>query len=733
KDALKVIEDQAVASAIAAGALGKKGSAEMTAFIAKINTANDALEKQAVLNDLIAKNADFEMYKQMPELASKMSALGLSTEQMAAVLDDPALAKVLIEDLKDGKIDAKAIADYLNSIKEKKIIDIQVKMNQKDYAGAAAEGRDIVDQMFEIQERLIRTGADPRSTAMVDQMKANTQEIKAAEKAARGFRKQIDDINEEISKMQREIEINYTRPIEDMTEKANDLNRTLEVGGEYQIGDKKMNLDFKLSNRYMEQLNTESNKLSNDLTIIGHQEDEINKKYDSQVEALTKVNQLNSEIAKQQQNQLTLADALSQGDIAAAARAAQQSRADSVALAGDQAMAALEAGRKNELGALVGPQSGLTKEQIAERQYQIQQEIYNIETSPERLAIKAETLRLEDEIYRLGELREDQLLKIREKEDAIYKIQEENLKPLEKKIQLLQDANADLQDAIDALVDEIRVLGMTQTEWERTKAKIDASALAAKDFSAALAGLLAAVQKINAEWDATIAKIQSYSSLSSSTTAPIVTQAAQIVAKADASNAEAKTVVDAAANLVNAQAYVNKLNADAKTASGRNYVTDAQMDRALAAADNKFGTNLYGGPNPYYSNAPVVDEQTKIAAMRAAATPKPTYTGYRINDRASGGLIVRGYANGGRVKPIGTDTVPALLTPGEFIMSRYAVNSYGLDKMRAINNGDAVGDSVYNYSISVNVKSDANPDEIARAVMTQIKQVDSKRLRGAIL
>ncbi|NDB83716.1 MAG: hypothetical protein EB127_13475, partial [Alphaproteobacteria bacterium] len=724
KTALKTIEDQAVASAIAAGALGKSGSAEMQLFTKKIKEANDALEYQAVITDLIAKNADFELYKKMPQLASSMTAMGLSADQMAAVLDNPELAKVLIEDLKDGKIDAKEIADYLNSIEEKKVIDIQIKMNQKDYAGAAAEGRDIVDQMFDVQERLIRTGADPRSTGMVDKMKANTKEIKAAENAAYDLRKQIDGINEEISKMQREIEEKYTRPIEDMTEKTNDLNRSLEVGGEYQIGNKKMTLDFKLSNRYMEQLNAESTKLSNDLTVIGHQSDQINEKYDKQVEALTKVNQINSEISKQQQNQLGLADALSQGDIAAAARAAQQSRADSISLAGDQAMAALEAGRKNELDALVGPESGLTKDQINERQYQIQQELYRIETSPERVAIKTEILRLEDEIYRLGELREDALLKIRDKEDEIYKIQENQLKPLEKKIENLTHENQLLQDQIDALVEQITVLGMNKDEWERVKAKIDASALASKNFAAALAGLLAAVQKINSEWDATLAKIQSYSSLTSGTTAPIVAQAKDIVDTADKNDAEAKAKIDAAKTAADAKEYVAKLNADAKKASGQNYVTDAQMDRALAAADAKFGTNLYGGTSRI---TPIVDEQTKIAAMRAAATPKPTYTGYRINDRSSGGLI-KYMAKGGLFRPINTDTVPAMLTPGEFIMSRYAVNSYGLDKMRAINNGDSVGDSVYNYSISVNVQSDANPDEIARVVMNQIRQVDSKRL-----
>ena len=34
---------------------------------------------------------------------------------------------------------------------------------------------------------------------------------------------------------------------------------------------------------------------------------------------------------------------------------------------------------------------------------------------------------------------------------------------------------------------------------------------------------------------------------------------------------------------------------------------------------------------------------------------------------------------------MGTDTVPAMLTPGEFIMSRGAVNMFGADTMMAMN------------------------------------------------
>jgi hypothetical protein len=57
------------------------------------------------------------------------------------------------------------------------------------------------------------------------------------------------------------------------------------------------------------------------------------------------------------------------------------------------------------------------------------------------------------------------------------------------------------------------------------------------------------------------------------------------------------------------------------------------------------------------------------------------YGGARIGDRVR-------YASGGSVfTPRGTDTVPAMLTPGEFVMKKSAVDKYGTGFMSAINNG----------------------------------------------
>ena len=51
----------------------------------------------------------------------------------------------------------------------------------------------------------------------------------------------------------------------------------------------------------------------------------------------------------------------------------------------------------------------------------------------------------------------------------------------------------------------------------------------------------------------------------------------------------------------------------------------------------------------------------------------------------SGGGIVRGFAGGGHAMAHGTDTVPAMLTPGEFVMSRGAVQKYGSSTLASMN------------------------------------------------
>ena len=134
---------------------------------------------------------------------------------------------------------------------------------------------------------------------------------------------------------------------------------------------------------------------------------------------------------------------------------------------------------------------------------------------------------------------------------------------------------------------------------------------------------------------------------------------------------------------------------------------------------------------------------------------------------AGGGMVKPSYySNGGFAK--GTDTVPAMLTPGEFVMNRNASRDFG-PLLSAINSGGRnfatpvypeisrtypssniggglysnnnvaeigapVDNSVYNYSLSVNVAgTNATPDQIANVVMRKLQGVESQRVRGQVV
>ena len=75
-------------------------------------------------------------------------------------------------------------------------------------------------------------------------------------------------------------------------------------------------------------------------------EDNINKLYDNRITALERINDLQNQITDRQKSQLDLADALSQGDIFAAAKAAQDIRAKNAEYAFTLQKQGLEDSRK---------------------------------------------------------------------------------------------------------------------------------------------------------------------------------------------------------------------------------------------------------------------------------------------------------------------------------------------------------------------------------------------------
>ena len=699
-DALKTVEDSAVAAGIASGAVGKKGSEEMNQFIADIQAASDATSRLNALTKARKSNSDFAISKNAPALAKSMKEAGYSADQINEALSDPDIAKYLIEDLKDGKIEAGDIKDYIDSIAEKKSIDIRVKLAMGDFAGAAEEGRQLVDEMFSVQEALIKNGP------LGQQLNANNSKIADYQAQLLPFQKQIADINQSIADAQRSIEIAYTRPIEALQTQVESLDRQLETSPIF-------------GNRAMQAIQDQNTIYSNDLAVISHQADAVNKSYDEQVKNLNAVKAVNDQIIAQQGRQLGLADALTQGDIAAAAKAAQEIRQANADQYATSQMDALEQSRQNALGRLKGPQSGLTEAQIQEQQYQNAQKLYAMENDPARLKIVADIRAKQDEIYNLQQLQNAELAKIKTKEDEVYNIENTKIRPIQTNIDALTYENSILQAQIDKQNASLTVMGKTRGEWDLTFAKIDASALASKNLDTAFGALLTSATAIDGMWASILSKIQQYAAGVPTSVTAQQKSFTSSVPKTDAEIAKEKADAEA------------KAKADAIAA----------LDKALQGKDGRDAAD--GSSLGFYNSLGSDGEKGNTAAGNALADKMATssswnaslaladaamFVGGRRGGFATGGLVPKYFAVGGYAR--GTDTVPAMLTPGEFIMSKYAVDNYGTGTMKAMNNGSQQLGSVYNYELTVNVKSDANANDIANTVMTKIKQVDSMRLRG---
>ena len=694
-DALKTVEDSAVAAGIASGALGKNGSEEMKKFIADIQAASDETSRLNALTKARQANSDFAISKNSPELAKSMKEAGYSADQINEALSDPDIAKYLIQDLKDGKIEAGDIKDYIDSIAEKKSIDIRVKLAMGDFAGAAEEGRQLVNEMFSVQEALIINGP------LGQQLDANNQKITDYQTELLPFQKQINDINQSISDAQRNIEIAYTRPIGALQTEIESLDRQLDTSPIF-------------GNRAIKTIQDENIIYGNDLAVISHQADAVNKSYDEQVKNLNEVKAVNDQIIAQQGRQLGLADALTQGDIAAAAKAAQEMRQANADQYATSQIEVIEQARQNALGNLKGPQSGLTQIQIQEKQYQNAQKLYAMENDPARLKIIADIQKKQDEIYNLQQLQNVELAKIKTKEDEIYNIENTKIRPIQTNIDALTYQNTVLQTQIDKQVSSLRVMGQTRGEWDLTFAKIDASALASKNLDTAFGGLLKSATAINSMWTSILSKIQEY--------------AAGVPASVTAQQQSITAPITSPYNTTgsfNPQGGVGTGTYGPSAAK----TTGTPFGQASSSVTVKSGNTLSGiaatagvklsdviKANPQISNPNLIRPGQVIKIPSSALY------------RAKGGIVPNYFTAGGFAK--GTDTVPAMLTPGEFVMSKYAVDSYGVDRMKAINSGSDGSSSVYNYELVVNVKSDANASDIANTVMAKIKQVDNMRLKG---
>jgi hypothetical protein len=648
-----------------------------------------------------------------------------------------------VDPLATAEQKAKRMKEYLDAVRSGEAIDIKFDLIINPDK-AREELKKKASDLFSFLERAAQR--EYRPLILAAELKITNREKTGAQDVVDRIQKSIDSIQDKIDLEQRNIETNITRKIEQYQEQISDLQRTIEmqfdrpieaIQNEISALERGIELDFE---RPLAVLQETSSDLSNDLALMDKQAESINETYDAQAKALQDVANINQQILGQQKQQISIADALTQGDISAAAQMAQEARAASADASSVNAENTLQAARQLELEQLRNA-AGLTRKQIEEAQFAIGQKTFALEEQREavqaRIQIKQDQIYsieqarqikltqiklIEDSIYILEEKRKDAMLLIRGYEDEIYNIKVSQLEPAMAALEAAQENLQLIKDELQARLDN---LDLQRDAWEAADDAAMAAKIAAGEYNDVLVETLDLLGQMLAMWEAIAAAAARAGSPSLRTAGPTgfeigsstyvqpedtpeslaaFEEFLSTVGELDA----AQAAVDAAEELVNSlQGYLGN---------------DAAMERRLAAiaALEEERRRLAEAQGAYDATLPVVDPN---AVSSGGGSGRLT-----MQYQASGGLINPKYfAMGGFAR--GTDTVPAMLTPGEFIMSKYAVNSYGVDKMKAINSGSYEGEKVYNYNLSVNVKSDADPDDIARVVMTQIRQIDSQRIR----
>jgi hypothetical protein len=639
-DAYAAVADEAFAAAVATGNFTSAQVKQMIATRAQATLLTQLQERLKAVrnyfNDLTSGLSDQQTFS---NLAGYLKESGMDASMIAQVLSDPNLAKGMADQLAAGKLDAASIADSVAKIKATAQEKIVTDLKSGNYAAAFQPGYDAAQKIFDLQQRTLEQTYRPI-------IKADEDRIKAAQQLVKLKQGELDAQQKNVDAAQAEVDA---------------------------------------ANKLIDAENQKNDKLSHDIKLIDHAAEAINAKYDAQKQALQDIASVNDYIIGQQGKQLTLADALTQGDISAAARAVQDMRAGSASNAMSMQQKALDQAQQNEIGSLKNDK-GQTKAQIEAEQYNISEKIYAIQQGQLKTA--------QDHLDAANAVMDTLNLQMKALDYNVTKAQE----------QLTAD-----QDDLAAKIEALTVMGQTKTQWEDMKLAVEKAQIAQDKLAATqLAGALATAKIVDGVW-ASIKK--NYDDYKDKTTT--ITTIINTIYTSSGGGGGGSTTPSPTSDQIAAldKAIQGKDGRDSASSTSSNSNTDAEKGNTAAgnaAADKAATSNSWN---------------TGLALADALMFPGGRAAGYSM-----GGIIPKYFAIGGYAQ--GTDTVPAMLTPGEFVMSKYAVDSYGTGTMKSINNGSQQLGSVYNYELTVNVKSDANANDIANTVMSKIKQVDSMRLRG---
>jgi TP901 family phage tail tape measure protein len=627
----------------------------------------------------------------------KLTNAGLENVEAAEMLTDANFALALSHTTNTKDVDT-LIAAYKELKKvQKAYADDQLTPLQRAQKGFDEIGQK-VNKFFSLSRQAVEGNY---ARKIFDQEKL----VQEAQDTVNAIEKEIDGIQTGINAKEAEIQNKVTIPLREFEEAITKIQEEISTKFDEPIA----------------VFQEEASDLSNDLTLIDKAAGAINKKYDAQEEALNKISEINQDLITQEKQRISLADALSQGDISAAAQIAQDIRSTAAQKAASNTGDLLSVSREQEIANLRSA-SGQTRLEIEQRQFVITQEIYKLEEGREILEASIATIK-KDKIKPLDDIKKAILIDIRNEEDKIYAITNGTLLKAQQNLRIKQDSLIAIENEKQAELDKLNKL---ELEWIEVQAGIAAAEAETINLQGAITEAIRLAKELAAIF-AGMGKFNNLKTSGGSTgqfetsyTPPQDTPADEAaldkfiatVTELDQAQADYE-----AGLLTGNSTIINALLADLKA-------KQKAYDATLPTVD----PNMRGGGGGGFDMMAMSSGGMVPRYMAAGGMAAPLIRSERMPIQMSyGGMVPKYFAVGGMSR--GTDIIPAMLTPGEFVMSKYAVDSYGVDKMKAINKGSYEGEKVYNYNLSVNVKSDANPQDIARVVMTQIRQVDSQRIR----
>ena len=588
--------------------------------------------------------------------------------------------------------------------------------------GAAGSTKVLTAQLIELRMK----GLDPAALSTLDKAQAD----KILSGTAKQQRVAIAALNAELRDQTIQLEVLKS----DQEVLQDTMGATTDAISSYidMLQATKIDPIQKQIDKYNELTNTQQKQMdlySRGLQQLSDKEDGINKLYDNRISSIDKVTQANDRSFQRQQNQIDLASAIASGDFGAAAGAAANISNTEAQAQLEDARTALEQQRQAELKTLTIEVNGqlYTREQIETNIKNLEESIYQtsllVRQEQEKIAIIEKTITAEKEKQRkLQVLTQMSQLSTQIQNTANtsarqamgaqlgYLGQSIGLDPNspESVAATSQSLGINVQALSDSILRSQQVANQTATEFaaEAEKAKKNAGDLSRFYGEASIEGKnsLGYLTSLNTAWAGDSKK----SGLGGmvSTGKDILTSLSQ--------SADAIRI-------------------------GKVQIQNA-VDSALASIRASKKPFAFGGSVGYMSGGKV-----KKYAMggnvnyKGSTEPAPA--------RMAIGNLVPGLGN--------TDRVPALLTPGEFVV-RKSVAEENLGLLQAMNGNVFPGmkggigantvmapvtntvmegsTTLYNNSYSVNVNvagTNSSADEVANVVIRKIKGMNDRGIRGS--